>query len=400
MDRVRSGRTGSAVTGESPVAAPPAAAAKAPSIDFSAGNRCQAKVVSIAHEFKSKLKEVVNDVMDRQYKLNQQELSEAQRKVDSSRLEELQRVAEAQSRPMTALEKIRMQTLQSMMVMEKHHEASKPKTNLLNTPFTTLLGVELELNKAAYPFLDIDLAMDLLVQPLCDAINTEVDGLYTINQQLIGLASACRKEALKYQAETTDLKTQITALQHQAAADEADLVRFKNGTKGTVEQLNTIRSAYLKEVISVKNNQVDHLKDHGGSREQVESKASHGFDQNLLLQPLGKDASGKELDALVKEAVKFANLAYTQGDAQASRIKMGSDTGDPKDPAAPRNTRAGAGAALEEQSATEVVLRCMRLENEVVQMRIKEMVTRTALKEWRDKAMDLDKARRETRPLY
>lgn len=57
MDRVRSGRTGSAVTGESPVAAPPAAAAKAPSIDFSAGNRCQAKVVSIAHEFKSKLKE-------------------------------------------------------------------------------------------------------------------------------------------------------------------------------------------------------------------------------------------------------------------------------------------------------------------------------------------------------
>jgi hypothetical protein len=33
------------------------------------------------------------------------------------------------------------------------------KTNLLNTPFTTLLGVELELNKETYPYCDIDQVM-------------------------------------------------------------------------------------------------------------------------------------------------------------------------------------------------------------------------------------------------
>ena len=42
-----------------------------------------------------------------------------------------------------------------------------------------------------------------------------MDSLYTINQQLIGLASSCRSEALKYKAETADLKAQIKALQHQ-----------------------------------------------------------------------------------------------------------------------------------------------------------------------------------------
>ena len=78
--------------------------------------------------------------MDRQHKISQQELVEAQRKVDAARLEELQRVAEAQSRPMTALEKFRMQKMQSMIAMEKQHEAGWQKTDLLDTPFMTLLG--------------------------------------------------------------------------------------------------------------------------------------------------------------------------------------------------------------------------------------------------------------------
>jgi len=40
-------------------------------------------------------------------------------------------------RPMTALEKIRMQTLQSMMAMERHHEAAKP----VNLPFPVFFSL-------------------------------------------------------------------------------------------------------------------------------------------------------------------------------------------------------------------------------------------------------------------
>jgi hypothetical protein len=112
--------------------------------------------------------------MDRQHKISQQELVEAQRKVDAARLEELQRVAEAQSRPMTALEKFRMQKMQSMIAMEKQHEAGWQKTDLLDTPFMTLLGVEIARSKDQYPYADVDDAMEQLVQPFCDAINEQV----------------------------------------------------------------------------------------------------------------------------------------------------------------------------------------------------------------------------------
>jgi hypothetical protein len=71
-------------------------------------------------------------------------------------------------------------------------------------------------------------------------------------------------------------------------------------------------------------------------------------------------------------------------------------------PAAPSLSRAEEAAALERQVAggagAGVALRCMRLENELVQARVRDGVTRAALDEWREKALALQRRARAAAP--
>ena len=65
-------------------------------------------------------------------------------------------------------------------------------------------------------------------------------------------------------------------------------------------------------------------------------------------------------------------------------------------------SRAEEAAALERQVAggagAGVALRCMRLENELVQARVRDGVTRAALDEWREKALALQRRARAAAP--
>eukprot|EP00961_Rhodomonas_salina_P142712 1921280-Rhodomonas_salina.1 len=258
------------------------------------GQRILSKIEALCHKFRQTVGAIVKQVKQDEYDIAIREVTEAQRKIDKRRMDELSRLAETQSRPLTALEKVRLQHLQKM------EESEKKESELLTTPFTSLL--DRELGGSAVSGLDVETVLEDLMSPFVTGVLLEVENLYAVNQSILHLAARCRSEAVHFQKRVKDLKAEVETLKREARENEDKIVRLQLAVRERTDQLEGIRAAHFKEVIAVKEQTIENLKDKTANVEEVLLRGGRGFDP-YLLNSLGSDANGRDLDKALKDFI-------------------------------------------------------------------------------------------------
>lgn len=293
----------------------------------------------------------MDGVKSQEYKIAKEAVAKAQERIDQARIDQIEKISETQSRQLTALEKARLQQLQTM-----HKADKKALDSMVTMPFVELLNQDAETN----PFVgvEVDAIIEAVVTPFCEAVCMEVDKLYSVNQKLMKLAAACRKETIKHQKKIQDMEARLSELKQQAKQDSVDLSRLQTGVQLRNSQLRVIRNAYEKEVIAVKVQTANAVAKSTGVDEAV-SNASRAFTSELLPEKLGLDASGQDLDTLLSR--------YTsQLQEQLSKV--------PSEPPGGRQyTKKGQPIEVE---GFDLQVRLMKVENELAQQQIKNMILR------------------------
>mmetsp|Transcript_61702 Transcript_61702/g.145098 ORF Transcript_61702/g.145098 Transcript_61702/m.145098 type:complete len:342 (+) Transcript_61702:113-1138(+) len=312
------------------------------------GQRILSKIEALCHKFRQTVGAIVKQVKQDEYDIAIREVTEAQRKIDKRRMDELSRLAETQSRPLTALEKVRLQHLQKM------EESEKKESELLTTPFTSLL--DRELGGSAVSGLDVETVLEDLMSPFVTGVLLEVENLYAVNQSILHLAARCRSEAVHFQKRVKDLKAEVETLKREARENEDKIVRLQLAVRERTDQLEGIRAAHFKEVIAVKEQTIENLKDKTANVEEVLLRGGRGFDP-YLLNSLGSDANGRDLDKALKDFI----------DGQTSKPNF-----PPRDGGAtPGGAGDGPAVVVSENSKDgfDYPLKLMRIENELTQTR-------------------------------
>ena len=305
---------------------------------------------SLSQGFRDQAKKAMDGVKSQEYKIAKEAVAKAQERIDQARIEQIEKISETQSRQLTALEKARLQQLQNMQ------KADKKALEMVATPFVELLNQDAEAN----PFIgvEVEAIIEAVVTPFCEAVCMEVDKLYSVNQKLMKLAAACRKETLKHQGKIQDMEARLAELKQQAKQDSVDLSRLQTGVQLRNSQLRVIRNAYEKEVIAVKVQTANSVAKSTGVDEIV-SSASRAFTSELLPEKLGLDATGQDLDMLVSR--------YTS----KFQEQLGKIPSEP--PGGRQYTRKG--EAIEDEGF-DLQVRLMKVENELAQQQIKNMILR------------------------
>jgi hypothetical protein len=141
---------------------------------------------------------------------------------------------------------------------------------------------------------------------------------------------------------------------------DLSLKRLKAELEGRNQQIDQLRSAYMKEVVQIK----EHFTSQAWANAvlSLEKATSRAFDSNLICSPIGLGADGRNLDELVTElSAKCSVNASTQ--QQQTPPTMQSEERD--------------------SIIFEQVARIMKLENENVALRLQQIVLRMGLEGWR-----------------
>jgi hypothetical protein len=325
------------------------------------GPRILASMHRSCEGFRKKLKEVLDCVKEEEFVNAYEKVVAAQKLIEGRRLEELQRLAESESRPMTALEKVRLLHLQSLPESERSMATtigSQRAGITLSTPFSVLL--EAEIPTAARKGTDMDKVIQNLVNPFVDDLLLDVDKSYRVNNQLMKLTIELRQEALRCREKVE--KIEEIEKQFRAEMDRGDhsLKRLKAELEGRNQQIDQMRSAYMKEVVQIKEQFTSQAWANIAS--SLERATSRAFDSNLVCCPIGLGADGRNLDELVNElsAKCTVNVLAQQ---QQNPTSMQSEDRD--------------------SIIFEQVARIMKLENENVALRLQQIVLRMGLEGWR-----------------
>ena len=326
------------------------------------GQRILSKIESLCHKFRQTVRKIVTQVKQDEYEIAIKEVTIAQKKVDKQRMHELSKLAEKESRPMTALEKVRLQHMQTLDETDKTE-----KETLLTTPFSALL--DSEVGGEIVTGLDAETVMEDLMSPFVSAVLLEVENLYAVNQSILQLAARCRSEALRFQGEAKALKAEVDTMKKELRENEEKIVRLQAGLQERSDQLEGIRAAHFKEVISVKQQSIENLKDKVSNVEESLMQGGRGFDPHLLLS-MGKDAAGRDLDEAFAQFMNWqAVKPSSRSESDAAMAAASSHSGDDK-----------------EGDRFEYPLKMMRLENERAQMRFQLQLLRHGMETWRNLA--------------
>jgi hypothetical protein len=313
---------------------------------FAPPDRCR-----LLQGFRDQAKKAMDGVKSQEYKMAKEAIAKAQERIDQARIEQIEKISETQSRQLTALEKARLQQLQAMQTTDK-----KALDSIVSTPFLELVNQDAEVN----PFVgvEVETIIDTVVTPFCQAVCMEVDKVYSVNQKLMKLAAVCRKETLKHQKCIQEMEARLFELKRQAKQDSIDLSRLQTGVQLRNSQLRVIRDAYEKEVIAVKVQTANSITKSTGIDEII-SSASRTFTSELLPDKIGIDAAGQDLDTLLSK--------YTSKlQEQLSKV--------PTEP--PGGRQYDKRGQPVEDEGFDMQVRLMKIENELAQQQIKNMILR------------------------
>eukprot|EP00802_Teleaulax_amphioxeia_P016800 Tamp_16929.p1 GENE.Tamp_16929~~Tamp_16929.p1 ORF type:complete len:385 (+),score=130.45 Tamp_16929:22-1155(+) len=332
------------------------------SLDFQSGQRILSRVHILCQGFREQAKQAMDGVKAKEYQIAKQEVMKAQARIDQARIEQIEKISETQARQLTALEKARLKQLQDMQKND-----AKAAERLVSTPFVELLSQDGEAN----PFVGVQVEeiIEQIVTPFCVELCAEVDKLYSVNQKMMKLAAVCHKETLKHQQKIQDLKAQLAELEQQSKFDADHMKTLKSSVQQRNSQLRIIRDAYEKEVIAVK---VQTAQNARASVDETVNSASRAFASELLPDKIGQDASGQDLDVIVSK--------YT-ATLQEQMAKI------PSEP--PGGIQFDKKGKRIEDDTFDSQVKIMKLENELAQQQIKNLILRQGLESWRNRASKL-----------
>ena len=331
------------------------------------GPRILASMHRSCESFRKKLKEILETVKEEEFTKAFEKTVAAQKTIESRRLEELQRLAESESRPMTALEKVRLLHLQSLPESERSVSTTIGSQRAginLSTPFAALLDSEIP--PASRKGTDMDKVIEDLVNPFIEELLLDVDKVYHVNNQLMQLALELRSEALKYKEKIEKIGDIEKKFRMEMDRNESSLKSLRAELESRNQQLDSMRSAYMKEVVQVKEQFANQA--WSNFAVSLERASGRAFDSNLVCSPIGLGADGRNLDEMLNElSTKCCVTSMAQQQASSSSLQP--------------NER---DFALFEQIA-----RTMKLENENVALRLQQIVLRVGLEGWREQAEKL-----------
>ena len=294
-------------------------------LDFNAGNRILGQIHLLCKEFQNKVKAAIDSTREKEYAQAKKEVAAAQREIDEKRTRELAMIAESQARPLTTLEKVRLQNLQRMQELDR-----KAENEFINSSFSSLLdrSVNAEpvdkvmFSSRMFPLRNraqVDEVVDDLVRPFCENLLLEIDSIYQSNQILLNSHTKSQETISQQEKRIKEMQNELTDLKLQASYDEQHIRKLKECVSQRNQSLTKIRDAYHKEVIAVKMNYLDSLNARTiVSPEELVNMSNRMFELELLnqvdfafpksiahhacgaLQPM-KDAEGNDLDAFLEK---------------------------------------------------------------------------------------------------
>jgi hypothetical protein len=326
------------------------------------GPRILASMHRSCEGFRKKLKEVLDCVKEEEFVCAYEKVVAAQKLIEGRRLEELQRLAESESRPMTALEKVRLLHLQSLPESERSVATtigSQRAGFSLSTPFPVLL--EAEITTTARKGTDMDEVIKDLVNPFIDDLLLDVDKSYRVNNQLMQLTIELRQEALRCREKVEKIEEIEKQFRSEMERGEHSLKSLKAELEGRNRQIDQLRSAYMKEVVQIKEQFTSQAWTNVAS--SLERATGRAFDCNLVCSPLGLGADGRNLDEMVNELSAKCTVNVVSQPLQQKSTTIQTEDRD--------------------SIIFEQVARIMKLENENVALRLQQIVLRLGLEGWR-----------------
>ena len=334
------------------------------------GPRILASLHRSCEKFRKKLKEILETVKEEEFTKAFEKTVAAQKVIETRRLEELQRLAESESRPMTALEKVRLLHLQSLPESERSVTTigSQRVGANLASPFSSLLDSEISFTSRKGT--DIDKVIEDIINPFIDELLLDVEKVYNINKQLMRLATELRHEALRYKEKLEKVGEIEKQFRAEMDRSEKTIMGLKAELESRNQQIDSMRSAYLKEVVQVKENFVS--QSWTGIATSLEKATGRAFDSNLVCSPIGLGADGRDLDDLVND------LSLKCGVNSSAQQQLLSSSTQPSE---------------RDSLIFDQIARIMKLENENVALRLQQIVLRMGLEDWRKQAMKQGQAR-------
>ena len=329
--------------------------------DVLEGPRILASMHRSCEGFRKKLKEVLVCVKEEEFVCAYEKVVAAQKLIEGRRLEELQRLAESESRPMTALEKVRLLHLQSLPESERSVATtigSQRAGFSISMPFPVLLEAEIPI--AARKGTDMDKVIQNLVDPFINELLLDVDRSYRVNNQLMKLTIELRQEALRCREKVEKIEEIEKKFRVEMDRRDRSLKRLKVELEGRNQQIDQLRSAYMKEVVQMKEQFTSQTWTNVAS--SLERATSRAFDSNLVCSPIGLGADGRNLDELVRELSAKCSLSVTAQQQQIPTTMQSEDR---------------------DSIIFEQVARIMKLENENVALRLQQIILRMGLEGWR-----------------
>ncbi|EKX47381.1 hypothetical protein GUITHDRAFT_137555 [Guillardia theta CCMP2712] len=321
-------------------------------LDFNAGNRILGQIHLLCKEFQNKVKAAIDSTREKEYAQAKKEVAAAQREIDEKRTRELAMIAESQARPLTTLEKVRLQNLQRMQELDR-----KAENEFVNSSFSSLLDRSVN----AEPVDKVDEVVDDLVRPFCENLLLEIDSIYQSNQILLNSHTKSQETISQQEKRIKEMEKELTDLKLQASYDEQHIRKLKESVSQRNQSLTKIRDAYHKEVIAVKMNYLDSLNARTNvSPEELVNMSNRMFELELLNQPM-KDAEGNDLDAFLE---KINQRLTESGSEERERSSV-----------AERDSKGG--------DEYEMQVKILKLENENIQMRLRYLLARYALETFR-----------------